>query len=76
MWIAKLNTLWYVGFQPLFFLSYYLLEFDELIFFFSGDIQQSVEGEIQGQSFDLPGYQFGFVVGGRIVRWTRYESGV
>jgi len=29
----ELNTLWYVGFQ-LFFLSYYLLEFDDFIFYF------------------------------------------
>jgi hypothetical protein len=31
--IAKLNALWYIGFQ-LFFLNYYLLEFDEFIFYF------------------------------------------
>jgi hypothetical protein len=30
----KLNTLFYVGFQPLFFLSYYLFEFDGFIFYF------------------------------------------
>jgi hypothetical protein len=34
LWIAELNTLWYVGFQPFVFLSYYLLEFDEFIFSF------------------------------------------
>jgi hypothetical protein len=33
-WIVELNTLWYVGFQPFFFLSYYLFEFDEFIFYF------------------------------------------
>jgi hypothetical protein len=30
--IVGLNTLWYVGLQPFFFLSYYLLEFDEFFF--------------------------------------------
>jgi hypothetical protein len=33
---TELNTLWYVGFQPFFFLSYYLLEFDDFIFYFQG----------------------------------------
>jgi len=32
-WITELNALWYVGFQPLFFLSYYLLEFYINFFF-------------------------------------------
>jgi hypothetical protein len=32
-WIIELNALWYVGFQPLFFLSYYLLEFYINFFF-------------------------------------------
>jgi len=33
-WIAKLNTLWYVGFQLFFLLSYNFLQFDEFIFSF------------------------------------------
>ena len=33
---TELNTLWYVGFQSFFFLSYYLLEFDDFIFYFQG----------------------------------------
>jgi hypothetical protein len=32
--IVKLSTLWYVGFQSFFFLSYFFLEFDEFIFSF------------------------------------------
>jgi hypothetical protein len=31
---AELNTLWYVGFQPFSFLSYYFLEFYDFIFYF------------------------------------------
>jgi len=31
--IAELNTLYYVFFQPFFFLSYYLLEFDDFFYF-------------------------------------------
>jgi len=31
---TKLNTLWYVGFQPFSFLRYYFLEFDYFIFYF------------------------------------------
>ena len=33
-WIVELNTLWYVGFQPFFPLSYCFLEFDKFIFSF------------------------------------------
>jgi hypothetical protein len=46
-WIVELNTLWYVGFQP-FFLSYYFLEFNEFIFFFSRIHITMVEEEIRG----------------------------
>jgi len=36
--IAEFNTLYYVSFQPFFFLSYCLLEFDEFFYLFQGDI--------------------------------------
>jgi hypothetical protein len=34
LWIVELKTLWYVGFQPFFLLSYNFLQFDEFIFSF------------------------------------------
>jgi hypothetical protein len=42
--ITQLSTLWYVGFQSFFFLSYYFLEFDELVFSFHDTYDSRFKG--------------------------------
>jgi len=46
LWIAELNILWYIGFQPFF----YLLKFDEFIFYF----QESYNSRLKERYWDDP----------------------
>jgi hypothetical protein len=48
--IAKINSLWYVVFQPFSFLSYYFLEFDDFIFNF----QETYNSQLKERYGDDP----------------------
>jgi hypothetical protein len=48
--IVELNILWYISFQLFFFLSYYLLEFDDFIFYF----QETYNSRLKERYMDIP----------------------
>ena len=52
--ITELSTLWFVGFQPFLFLSYYFLEFDEFIFSFQDTYNSRLKEKYENEPLTHP----------------------